>query len=377
MKKGLRFNRIDRKLTTPSVEHTIFNIDSIGIRYFMRKVWILLLRARPMADHLDTSITPTDKRTAEAAEPVDAWTGPSLPRFLHAPSPRITAALAGGMLAIGVAVGAAIGPAPSASFAGASHLPLLLPSLIAGADRASTTAPAATPSPAPASGEPPAATGKAPPATPSSATPPSSGSPSTEEATPSSPTSHSRPSTLPPVTNVWLVELAGSTFSDALAQPAAAPYIDGHAVIAGTLLAGWSGLDASAFASSAALLASNPPQILDTIVQPPCPEGAAGAPCVTGIPGALTAADSFLSQTIPTLTANPAYRTSGLIVVTFGSVLSATATGLPPGASTATVTAQPPAGVLLISPFAKAAARPTATFNPASPRESLEALLHR
>jgi hypothetical protein len=32
---------------------------------------------------------------------------------------------------------------------------------------------------------------------------------------------------------------------------------------------------------------------------------------------------------------------------------------------------------LLISPFAKAAARPTAAFNPASPKQSLEALLHR
>jgi hypothetical protein len=171
--------------------------------------------------------------------------------------------------------------------------------------------------------------------------------------------------------------LAGSTFSDALAQPAGAPYIDGQAVTAGTLLSGWSGLDGSAFANDAALLASKPPQILDTIVQPPCPEGAAGAQCAPGTPGALTAADSFLGQTIATLMANPAYRTSGLIVVTFASVLSASATGLPAGAATATVTAQPPAGVLLISPFAKPAARPTATFNPASPKQSLETLLHR
>jgi hypothetical protein len=327
-----------------------------------------------MTDHTDTSTTPGEHPTAR----------PSLPRFPRIPSPRLTAALAAGMLAIGLAVGAAIGPAPSASFAGASRVPLLLPSLIAGAGQAAAAPPPASGTPPPASPAPvPAgktATGSAAaaPAAPSGApTPPSSGSSTPEEATPSSPATGRHLSTLPPITNVWLIELAGSTFSDALTQPAAAPYIDGQAVAAGTLLNGWSGLDASAFASAAAVLASKPPQVLDTIVQPPCPEGAAGAQCAAGTPGALTAADSFLSQTVATLTTNPAYRTSGLIVVTFGSVLSATATGLPAGAATVNVTAQPPAGALLISPFAKAAARPTATFNPASPEQSLEALLHR
>ena len=83
--------------------------------------------------------------------------------------------------------------------------------------------------------------------------------------------------TLPPVTSVWLITLSGSNFAQALAQTAAAPYIDSQLVPAGTLLSGWSSLDASAFASEAALLAGEPPQTLDSIVQPPCPEGAAGA----------------------------------------------------------------------------------------------------
>jgi hypothetical protein len=338
-----------------------------------------------MADHIDTSTTRGEDPTAEAGgDPVDGGAGPSLPRFPRIPSPRITAALAAAMLAIGVAVGAAIGPAPSASFAGASRLSLLLPSLIAGARQGTAAPPPASATPPPVNPAPVPATqsttgsAAAPATTPSSAaTPPTSGSSTPEEATPSSPPSGGHQSTLPPITNVWLIELAGSTFSDALAQPAAAPYIDGQAVTAGTLLSGWSGLDASAFASAAAVLASKPPQVLDTIVQPACPEGAAGAQCAAGTPGALTAADSFLGQTVATLTANPAYRTSGLIVVTFGSVLSATATGLPLGAATVTLTAQPPAGVLLISPFARVAARPTAMFNPASPKQSLEALLRR
>ncbi|HEV7584669.1 MAG TPA: hypothetical protein VGO14_02710 [Solirubrobacteraceae bacterium] len=296
------------------------------------------------------------------------------------PSPRVAAALAVGMLAIGVAVGAAIGPAPSASLANVSRLPSLLPSLIAAASPAS--APPATSAAAPpiVSAAVPALrrSHAAASVAPSTARAPAApAAPSSEEPAPPAPAGGSHQPTLPPVTNVWLVELAGSTFSDALAQPSAAPYISGQALAAGTLLKAWSGVDASAFASEAALLASKPPQILDTIVEPPCPEGAAGVQCATGTPGALTAADSFLSETVAALTANPAYRASGLIVVTFGSVLSATATGLPTGASTATLTSQPPAGALLISPFATAASRPATAFNPASPKQSLEALLHR
>ncbi len=66
------------------------------------------------------------------------------------------------------------------------------------------------------------------------------------------------------------------------AHAAAAPYIDTQALPAGTLLSGWSALDGSAFANEAALLAGSSPQLVDTIVQPPCPEGAAGAACAAG-----------------------------------------------------------------------------------------------
>ena len=49
-----------------------------------------------------------------------------------------------------------------------------------------------------------------------------------------------------------------------------------------------------------ALLAGEPtPQTLDSIVQPPCPEGAAGAACAPETAGALTAADEFLKATVP------------------------------------------------------------------------------
>ncbi len=305
----------------------------------------------------------------------------------RAPSARVTAALAAATLAIGVAVGAAIGPAPSPSLANPS-LPLLIESLARGAAARATAAAV----------QPPAATAEATPArkrhrrkhkrtseeeaSSAATTTPTS---ETEATTPTSTTPKSKPkaSTLPPITHVWLIELAGTSFADAIAQPAAAPYIDTQAIPAGTLLSGWSGLDGGAFANETALLAGEPPQLLDTIVQPPCPasspegEGAAGASCVPETPGALTTADEFLKATVPTITSTPAFRENGLIVVTFASVASATATGLPAGAATATLTAKPPAGVLLISPFASVGSRSSTTFKPTSPKQSLEKLLRR
>jgi hypothetical protein len=182
---------------------------------------------------------------------------------------------------------------------------------------------------------------------------------------------------LPPITKVWLIELANSSFTEAAAQLSAAAYIDGQAAPAGTLLSGWSAIDGSAFANDAALIASSPPQLLDTIVQPPCPEGAAGAQCAPETPGALTAAGEFLRASLATITSTPAYRENGLVVVTFASIAVSTATGLPAGASTATLTSQPPAGVLLISPFARAGVKSSTTFNPASPEQSLAKLLRR
>ena len=172
---------------------------------------------------------------------------------------------------------------------------------------------------------------------------------------------------LPPVTSVWLITLSGATFAQALAQTAAAPYIDSQLVPAGALLSDWSSLDASAFASEAGLLSGVPPQTLDAIVQPPCPEGAAGATCAPETAGAMTAADEFLKATLPAITASAAYREHGLVVITFGAVGNATASSLPAGSATATLSSEPPVGVLLLSPFARAGARPTTSFNPTSP----------
>jgi hypothetical protein len=303
----------------------------------------------------------------------------------RAPSARVTAVLAAAMLAIGVAVGAAIGPAPAPSQA-APTLPLLIESLARSAAERAAAANAA-------SVQPPAITAEATPtrkrrrrkhksAAAEEAT--SASSSETETTTPTSttpastttPKSTSKASTLPPVTHVWLIELAGTSFAAAVAQPSAAPYIDTQAIPAGTLVSGWSALDGGAFANETALVASTPPQLLDTIVQPACPEGAAGASCATEA-GALSAANEFLQTTVPTITSTADFRENGLIVVTFASIAQATATGLPAGAATATLTSRPPAGVLLISPFAKVGAHSSASFNPTSPKQNLEKLLRR
>jgi hypothetical protein len=294
----------------------------------------------------------------------------------------VTAILAAVMLAIGVAIGAAIGPAPSASFAGARSaigpvLPLVLRSLAQQRIPAQAQPAATGPAPARTSGARSSGTrGSASVVSPATApapteTPP----PASPQASPPRPSAGSRPA-IAPVTSVWLIELSGSTFAGALAQPSAARFIDGPAITGGTLLGNWSSLDASGFASEAALLAGGPAQLLDSIVQPPCPEGTADAECVPGTPAALAAADSFLRQSVETIQATAAYRAHGLIVITFATVAAAAATGLPAGATSATLTSHPPSGVLLVSPFAAAGSRSVAAFDPTSPRQSVRALLH-
>jgi hypothetical protein len=287
---------------------------------------------------------------------------------------------------VGVAIGAAIGPAPQASFAG-TELPGLLGALFGHA------APARPPSGSspPAAGEErglasveasarhrrrhrrkrAAVSSEAPAAsTPAETTTPSSVSTPTE----------SSKTSLKPVTSVWLIELSGESFAQALAQPAAAPYIDSQLIPAGTLESSWTSLDGSAFGSDVSLAglhapAGSPSPIVTQIIQPPCPEGAAGAQCAAGTPGQLTAADAFVKQAVSVISANALYRAHGLIVVTFASVTQATAAGLPEGTASATLTAQPPAGVLLVSPFIRAGVRSASAFDSTSSAHALTALL--
>jgi hypothetical protein len=343
---------------------------------------------------------PPDRHDTQPAPAAVSPRAQAMPRRapLRLPSIRASAGLAAAMLGLGVAIGAAIGPAPSPSLAG-QDLPWLMRSLVgqdaarAGAPaRPATSAPTTTPAPS-QSAAPAAASAAGAGVRTGTGTGTGRGTAKSKTRAPSAalfPTSTPSPAKapagagagkgtqqapLPPVTNVWLIALAGSTFAQALAQPAAASYIDGQLVKQGTLLSGWSALAGQAFAGEAALSSGTPPQNLDAIVQPPCPEGAAGVSCRPESAGALAAADAFLAATIPAITAGAAYRAHGLIVITFATIANATAASLPAGASTATLGSEPPAGVLLLSPFARAGARPSAAFTPTSPRRSVSALL--
>jgi hypothetical protein len=308
------------------------------------------------------------------------------PRGTRLPSTRASAVLATAMLGIGIAVGAAVGPGPEASLAGGLGVAQKLPALLAGVaahNRAQAPAPAATTTTAPPAIEAqatPAATpttAESAPATttPAAAAPTETSAPATKTTKPSS------SSNVPPITSVWLIELNGTSFAEALASPTAAPSITGELLPKGTYLPAWSALSAAGFASDAALvehrasLGTTPP-LLHTIVQPSCPEGTAGAACAAGTPAGVSSADAFLKATLATITATTTYSEHGLVVVTFATVSDPTAAELPAGSSSATLASQPPAGAVLLSPFAKAGVKSSAAFDPTSPKQSLEKLLH-
>jgi S-DNA-T family DNA segregation ATPase FtsK/SpoIIIE len=303
------------------------------------------------------------------------------------PSTRASVVLAVAMLTVGVAVGAAIGPTPATSLAGNGDIVQKLPALIAAvaarghsqaaAQPAATTTqpPPITPQATPAAGATPAAT---------STTPAQSSTPASGETHKKSSTTPSKTQTgaskLPPITSVWLIELSGSSFNEAIANPTVAPYITGELIPKGTFLTGWSALSAGAFAGEAALVehrasVGGTPPVLHTIVQPPCPEGPAGAACLPGTPPGIATADAFLKTALAGITANTTYSEHGLVVVTYATVAEPATAELPAGSAAATLATQPPAGVVLLSPFAKAGAKPAVTYDPSSPTQSLEKLL--
>lgn len=307
------------------------------------------------------------------------------------PSFRASAALAVAMLTLGVGVGAAIGPTPATSLAGSGGFVQRLPALIASlaAREHAQQQVAAQPSPTTA---PPAMTAQATPATSTPPTTTSAASAAAPQSTTSAPAGETgtKPtkrtkangggSKLPPITSVWLIELSGFSFGEATSNAAAAPFITGQLIPKGRLLSGWTALQASAFASDAALvehratLGGTPP-VLHTIVQPPCAEGAAAAACAPGTPAGIVAADRFAQATLATIEATTTYAEHGLVVVTYATVADATSAELPAGAASATFASTPPAGALLLSPFAKAGVQPAVAFDATSPVRSLEALL--
>ncbi len=202
-----------------------------------------------------------------------AWLG-------RMPSRRAAGALATAVLAAGIVAGAALGPTPPSSPADSSTLAeRALGALAAQASGSATTS--ATPSSTPNSGASQAAPSKpshqasTPTASPAKTSTPSSSenAPSSEstangpssespspESTPSKGTSESEktapgtPVKLPPVKHVWVIALSSMSFTEALAQAKADPYLAKQLVPKGTLLSAYTLTAPSALANGIALL---------------------------------------------------------------------------------------------------------------------------
>ena len=297
-------------------------------------------------------------------------TAPPTPQAPKLPSRKVGAILATAMLAVGIALGALIGPGPEDSLASSSRAAtigrvLALLALGSGTSSGSnlalssgaTNPPASTPQPTPPSSSEAntgggAANGSAA-GTSTSASHPSTSPPSSKVSPTSSTTPAAggeeesekkpKPKPLPPIANAWVIELPyGSSLENALKQSTAAPYLDGQLKSAGTVLSGYSSLAAAQLAGAATLLSGQVGASVTTVAPPPCgtnaaagatsgttSSSAAGAPtsstgqpttaCPSGEPAGVQAADAFLQEVVPKIEASTAYKEHGLIVITFGA----------------------------------------------------------
>lgn len=206
------------------------------------------------------------------------WTGAS---FLGAgaPSRGMAAALAAGVLAVGILAGVALGPGPASSPADSAALAqralaALVASAGSGSPTTTSTSTAATPPPITSEPTPtPSATSSTKGKTKSAPIPSQSGSSSEspdESTTSGAPESSSKsskgssenekttlgtPIKLPAIKHVWVIALSGTSFSAALANPTADPYLAKQLVPKGTLLSNYALSSSSALGNGIALLA--------------------------------------------------------------------------------------------------------------------------
>jgi phosphatidylinositol-3-phosphatase len=247
------------------------------------------------------------------------------------PSRRLAGALATGVLAAGILVGAALGPTPPNSPADSSTLAQRVIAVLAThtTDRATQTGtavsgatPAENPEPAATPGSPRAKRSRTAPkkettSIPSQSSPsdspagvsPSEGSSpkgSSHSNSSSKGTEPDTPIKLPAIKHVWLISVSGVSLDGALAQPRGAPYLARQLAPRGTLLSGYELTASSALANGVALLSGqgvnldteqNCPTYLD--VQPPSVNATNGLaegigcvypPAVKTLPDELTAA---------------------------------------------------------------------------------------
>ena len=236
-----------------------------------------------------------------AGGPHSWWAGAS---FLGAgaPSRGMAAALAAGVLAVGILAGVALGPGPTSSPADSATLAQrALAALVARAGSSSETATSTgaaatpppiasepTPTPAPTSTTKvkaksvPASSEAGNSAESESPTSPSQGTPKTSKGE-SEKTSPGTPIKLPPIKHVWVIALSGTSFSAALADPTADPYLAKQLVPKGTLLSNYALSASSALGNGIALLAG---QSVNLDTEQNCPTyGALEPPTVNATTG--------------------------------------------------------------------------------------------
>ena len=300
---------------------------------------------------------------------------------------RASAVLAAVMLGVGIAAGAAIGPGPEASLAGGAGIAQKLPALIAAA---AARGGSQTPTPA-------HTTTSAPPTVTPQATPAAAqghGCPAPAQTTPAAAAPTETPVAGGEQNDQTERRLRRAADNERMADPAlgrvlhrsagqgaAAPYISGQLIPKGTFLpAGrhsapapsrttlrWSKSRASSAQRRRCCTRSS---------NRPAPK-APRATCGAGTPGALTAADEFLKATLATITADddllrtrarrrhvrhrrrPGRRRTARRLVA--------ARRSPPS--------HPPACCAALA-VRQGRREPAATFNPTSPKQSLEKLLH-
>jgi hypothetical protein len=170
---------------------------------------------------------------------------------------------------------------------------------------------------------------------------------------------------------VWLITLAGSTFTAATATPASYPYLAGQLLAQGTLLTSYSALDAYELAGDATLLPGGVGASLDVIFEPACagaPTSPASPACPESSQPSPAEADAFLQRVAGPILSSPAYRENGLVLISFAPASSSA------GSPATTLALQPTAGALLLSPLLHGGARSATPFNSLSPRTSVAAI---
>ena len=308
-------------------------------------------------------LTPTD----------NAGDQPTPEQPVPVPSSRWTAILAAAMLGIGIAVGAAIGPAPSQSFGLGAPLGALLKTLLAAhAPAASAKATAGSPT---SGGESKAASastggssGESGAATPAEETPAAEG----EKETGGKGGGEKTPTKAQPFYRVWVVHLSAEVHvaGGEAPSPQPAPSFPKAVTSKGSLLTGWSAIAGQNFANDVAQIAGSGETQVENVVQPACTHTQASE--------CQAAANTFLEETSKTIEHTLLYKNGGgLIVAVFGNVEDEQSPNYQWAKESvaSTLSATPPSGVLLLSPRVAAGKEPTTAFDPSAPEKAMQSLL--